>query len=43
MQPRAGDVAAVGIEFGGPFQAALGLRLQRLIQARLIALSSFLK
>jgi hypothetical protein len=43
MQPRARDVAAIGIEFGGPFQAALGLRLQRLIQARLIALRSFLK
>jgi hypothetical protein len=43
LQPRAGDVAAVGIEFRGPFQAALGLRLQRLIQARLIALSGLLE
>jgi hypothetical protein len=43
MQPRAGDVPAVGIEFRGPFQAALGLRLQGLIQARLIALGGFLK
>ena len=32
LQPRAGDVAAVGIEFRGPLQAALGLRLQRLIR-----------
>ena len=43
MQPRAGDVAAIGIKFGGPSQAALGLRLQGLIQARLIHLGDLLK
>jgi hypothetical protein len=43
LQPRAGDVPAVGIEFRGPWQAALGLRLQRLIQARLISLGGLLR
>src|SRR4051812_16896058 len=43
MQPRTGEVPAVGIEFGGPFQAALGLRLQRLVQARLITLGGLLE
>jgi hypothetical protein len=42
VEPGRRDVSAVGIKFAGPFQTALGLIFERLIQARLITLGGFL-
>src|SRR5689334_4068948 len=39
VEPGRRDVSAVGIKFAGPFQTALGLSCERLIQARLITFS----